>query len=537
MSSKLACNLALDLAGSGGKPIGREFADGLREKSRRAKASRINHSLNTLDWARTFLPRHFCKPPSAMHRWLDEQLECCDRERGARINVIGPRGSAKSTIATLAYALRVAVEGREPYIWIVSDTLHQANRHLQNIREELIDNEQLLNAYPKAVGRGRVWQQSSITLRNGVTIEGFGTGQRIRGYRRRASRPTLIIGDDLQNDQHMDSALQRDHSRRWFHGTLIKAGTSRTNIVNLATALHHDALALELEQSPGWRSRRFASVIRWPTRSDLWDAWEVIYRDIEDPTSRKRAEAFFQEQRVAMECGSEVLWPEQEDLYALMRMRVESGEGVFAREKQSSPIAPGEHEWPPEYFDEHIWFDRWPADLRITTMALDPSLGKNGVRGDFTAFVMLGIDAAGMVYVEADLARRSTADTVATGVEHYRQFNPDRFGIEANQFQELFAPQFTAEFQRRGMLGVHLWLLNNTTNKAVRIRRLGPLLSSHRLRFRRRSASTQRLVDQLRQFPLCEHDDGPDALEMAFRLATESPANVRDGLGNRLQVG
>jgi hypothetical protein len=47
------------------------------------------------------------------------------------------------------------------------------------------------------------------------------------------------------------------------------------------------------------------------------------------------------------------------------------------------------------------------------------------------------------------------------------------------------------------------------------------------------------LVDQLRDFPAGAHDDGPDALEMALRLANEVlyGRNASDGLGNRLPVG
>ena len=63
--------------------------------------------------------------------------------------------------------------------------------------------------------------------------------------------------------------------------------------------------------------------------------------------------------------------------------------------------------------------------------------------------------------------------------------------------------------------------VNNTTNKLVRIRRLGPALAQKRLRFKARSPGTMLLVQQLRDFPAGDHDDGPDALEMARRLAVE----------------
>jgi hypothetical protein len=44
-------------------------------------------------------------------------------------------------------------------------------------------------------------------------------------------------------------------------------------------------------------------------------------------------------------------------------------------------------------------------------------------------------------------------------------------------------------------------------------------------------------VDQLRDFPLGAHDDGPDALEMAIRLADtlmSGKAEPTDGLGGNL---
>jgi hypothetical protein len=46
------------------------------------------------------------------------------------------------------------------------------------------------------------------------------------------------------------------------------------------------------------------------------------------------------------------------------------------------------------------------------------------------------------------------------------------------------------------------------------------------------------LVNQLREFPVSDHDDGPDALEMAIRLLEHLLARPPDdGLGDRLPVG
>ena len=378
-----------------------------------------------------------------------------------------------------------------------------------------------------------------IVLRNGVTIEAFGTGQRIRGRRRRQHRPELIICDDLQNDGHTRSALQREHSRDWFHGTLMKAGTARTNVVNLATALHREALAMQLHRTPGWTSRLFKSIVRWPQNTSLWQQWEAIYTDLSKPRYRITARKFYDQNRPAMDLGALLLWPEVEDLYTLMSMRAESGRTAFEREKQNSPVNPELCEWPESYFDEGVWFDAWPGNLVVKTMALDPSKGSDARRGDFSAIVLLGVDRQGVLYVEADLARRPTPEIVADAAESFRRHRPDVFGVEANQFQDLLVGEFEAEFRRQGILAARPVPIENHTPKPVRIRRLGPYLSSRRLRFKSGSPGTRLLVEQLQMFPVADHDDGPDALEMALRLAIEvlHGRASNDGLGNRLPVG
>ena len=506
--------------------------------ARRYDAGSNGHA-GLLAWAVKALPDHFTETASEMHRWMSRHLDKMTHVRGSKLNVLGPRGGAKSTIGTLAFPLRMALENREPYIWIVSDTKHQAVAHLENIKAELLDSRLLAERYPQATGKGPVWRNGSIVLRNGAAIEAFGTGQRIRGRRHHAHRPTLIVCDDLQNDGHIQSAVQRQHSRDWFHGTLLKAGTPRTNVVNLATALHTEALAVALNETPGWTSRIFRSIAAWPDHMSLWQQWEALYTDLSNPRYKKDAWDFYQQHGPSMAEGAAVLWPEVEDLYTLMCLRAESGHSAFEREKQNSPINPELCEWPEDYFNESVWFDAWPKNLTAKTMSLDPSKGGDARRGDYSAIVMLGVDRQGIIYVEADMARRPTPQIVADGVERYALFAPDVFGIETNQFQDLLQGEFETEFRRRGILAARPAPIDNRTNKLVRIRRLGPYLAGRRLRFKNNSPSTRLLVEQLKQFPVADHDDGPDAVEMAVRLAAEllRGQSADDGLGNRLPVG
>ena len=344
-----------------------------------------------------YLAPPFREAASLMHEWLGEQLDALHTSRGSKINVIGPRGSAKSTIATLCYVLRAAVEGWEPYIWIVSDTKEQA-QHPSGERESRADRQSPVAStiIPNRCGQGGHWRATSIQLGNGVVIESYGTGQSIRGRRRSADRPSLIVCDDLQNDSHISSAPQREASRQWFHGTLLNAGTKETNIVNLATALHREALALELHRIGGLDvaklSGRSISGPRTPSCGTNGT------RSIAMSTTRKPGKCgreFYE--RIARKWmpGAVVLWPEVEDLYTLMQMRVEIGHTAFEREKQGSPVNPEFCEWPESYFADHIWFDGWPERFARSARSRSiPSKGRDAGRGDYSAYVLLGIDSA-----------------------------------------------------------------------------------------------------------------------------------------------
>jgi predicted phage terminase large subunit-like protein len=182
-------------------------------------------------------------------------------------------------------------------------------------------------------------------------------------------------------------------------------------------------------------------------------------------------------------------------------------------------------EWPPEYFPDDIWFDTWPAHPTCKVSALDPSKGKDAKSGDYAAFVDLAVDGEGTLWVEAELLRGQAVEVlVDTAIEHQQRFRPDAFAVEVNQFQELLCVLIQQRAANRHVL-VPVVPIDNRVNKLVRIRRLGPYLFARRVRFRD-TPGTRLLVDQLREFPEGPHDDAPDSLEMAVRVAADLLAGV-----------
>jgi predicted phage terminase large subunit-like protein len=474
------------------------------------------------EWTGRYLSSYFPLAASSFHLFLFEQLQALHHRRGVRLNWLAPRGSAKSTLSTFAYPLFAALHGIEPYIMLTADTGDQAHKYLDAIRAELETNAGLECDYPHLFGAGPVWRQDRIQLGNGILIEALGTGKKIRGRKNRQHRPSLIIVDDPQNTDHIASAIMRERSWDWLTRDVCNAGSPTTNVLVLGTALHREGIVCRLQKTPGWESSIFKSVVSWPERMDLWREWEMLLFDYEDSARETNARAFYEGNRAAMEAGASVLWPEREDLYALMLLRATIGSAAFESEKQNNPVNPELCEWPDEYFDwPGFWFDKWPEVLQVKVLALDPSKGRDAKHGDYSAWVGYGRDANGIEYVEADLKRRNTEKILADGVEHARSFRPDAIAVETNTFQELLIAPMRQAFLAAGIDMPPIIPFENTAPKPVRIRRLGPPLHQRRMRFKARSPGTALLVQQLRDFSVGDHDDGPDALEMARRGAIE----------------
>jgi predicted phage terminase large subunit-like protein len=225
------------------------------------------------------------------------------------------------------------------------------------------------------------------------------------------------------------------------------------------------------------------------------------------------------------------LWPEQWPLELLeptKRGYYESGyPWMWEALYQQVPPETMDTEWPPEYFAD-IWSDYWPPENErvITVVALDPSVEESD-KSDYSAFVAVCKGHDGKYYVDANIDRRDIALIVERGVEWMRDIRPDAFGCETNQFQKLLLPMFRRALPGIGIDSSQIFGIKNTSlgsrfkdQKRTRIRSLTRVLAEGRLKIRR-SPGSSLLVEQLKGFPSHKHDDGPDALEMAIRLAEE----------------
>lgn len=484
------------------------------------------HNVDLVTWAQQCVPHYFDKPSSIQHRWFGAKLITMAGERGTRLSVEGPRGSAKSTWATTVYPLYAVCEELEKYIILAADTTDQARRYLESIARELETNEYIERRYPEAFGHGPTWNKGCIVTRNGVRIEAVGAGKKIRGRRDLQHRPSLVIVDDPEGDDAAFSKIKRRRIQDWFTKAILSLGDAKTNYVVVGTRIHSECLTAVLAQRPGWQSRVFKAIMEWPQRMDLWGEWELMLGDsmVADADRLEKARAFYDEHKADMDLGAKVLWPESEDLYALMLKRAQDGHVAFESEKQNNPIDPSRSEWGETFFSSpDIWFEDWPDDLDVKVSALDPSKGKEDDSADFQAMVDVGIRLSQgkiEIFIDSDLSKRHVSSMCEEFIARINCFNPDAAVIEQNQFQELLLDDLEAEAARQGCLAA-IGGITNTQRKILRIRRLGTFINRGCLKFKRRSRGNAELIKQLAQFPNADHDDGPDVLEMAIRKARE----------------
>ncbi len=474
-------------------------------------------------------------PDAPLHQEMVAALQAITANRGVQFALAAPRGSAKSTVVTLQYAVYCIVYALEPHIIITSTTQEQAEGCLKHIQDELTSNRRLLQDFPDVCETGAKpgpprWKKGEIITRNDVKVTALGCGQQIRGRRHKQFRPSLIILDDIEGADEAKTAESYEKLHDWLTKSVLKVGDTTTNVIFVGTIHHYGSLLAQFTDSntnAGWLKKIYRSVIHWADNQELWEEWRNIYNNRipyggqEGPPA---AEVFFKEHEAAMLAGAEVLWPERYPYYALMKMRENDGVVSFDSEMQNDPVNPRDCLFNLE--ELRFWDDAYKTEEELlralgespsTFGACDPSLGKQNKHSDYSAIISaVREQKSGIIYVlDADIERRHPDKTIEAILACHNRRHYQKFGFETNQFQEFMASELT---KRSAQAANYLPLkeVDHRTDKRARIEALQPLVKNGTIRFSRRH---HRLLEQMKYYPKGAHDDGLDALEMVVQLA------------------
>lgn len=498
------------------------------------RLKREQGSKSILGFAELFVPHYLGYKTSKAHREIYNKLQVITTERGKNIAVAGPRRFGKSTLVALVYILYCICYGKEKFIVIISHTASQAIQILANVKKELMENKELRMAFPEVCKAGVAsrlahWQKDSIVTGNKIRVLALGSGQKIRGRREGADRPTLVIADDLENAQNTFSSESRDKMKELFESSILMAGSEKTNYIFLGNLYHPHCLLSEYiseQKRNQWIQFRYAAIEEMPVRMDLWGIWSTIYngkQDFEGILGVEGALKYYLANKLEMDKGAVLLWPERYNLYELMVMR-EQNEYSFLSEMQNMPLDPRQIIF---NIDEFHYWDENGRSLDDLLMSLgndaefygacDPSLGESATKGDFSSIIILakakGVNKTLYVIV-ADIKRRPVDEIVDDILAYATKYPFVKFGIEANNFQKVVLGLVEKRAQELN-IRIRLEAITSRGDKTARIQSLKFWTKGGTLQF---SKKLRQLLEECLYFPKGKFDDGLDGLDMAVSL-------------------
>ncbi len=441
------------------------------------------------------------------HAELAKQLDRVAQGKCRRLMVFMPPQHGKSELVSRRFPAFML--GRNPDLRLIAcshthDLAVSMNRDVQRIMtspayEEIFRKFKLSRRRVGAGGRTearRTMDCFEIPGHAG-SLRSAGVGNSIAGL----PADGAIIDDPFGKREDADSPVVRQRVWDWYTNDLYPRLSTDAWIVLTHTRWHRDDLAGRLLRKMADRKA---------------DQWEILRL----PAVREEGPGDPCDPRTA----GEVLWPDFKSAADLEIIRRQDARAYAALYQQDPTDASGV-EWAAELFGDWIWVppDKWPTKFTLRVVCVDASKGHSDKQGDYSAIVFLGVGKDRLLYVDALLDRFPLDQIVRKTLVFCDEKRPDMVGIEAEQFQELLVHEFRR--QCGGTINNTPWplykMMTGGMPKIARIRRLSQYVINRELRFKADSPGCRLLVDQLMDFPLAAHDDGPDALEMCTRLPVE----------------
>jgi len=431
-----------------------------------------------------------------------EWWETCVSEHPL-VAICAPRGHAKSTTITHCYTLAACLFKERKYVIVVSDTYEQAVLFLQDMKKELIANDDLIALF----GVDRIEKDAEndliVRLKDGYRfrITAKGAEQKMRGLKWDGMRPDLIICDDLENDEVVLNQERREKFRKWFYNALLPARSDRGIVRVVGTILHLDSL-LERLMPKDWDRKLLESgqVIKEPLRS---------YYNF----AKRKHSWYAVRYRAHDEDFSHILWPGKFSKSRLLTIRqgyvdIGNPEG-YAQEYLNYPIDESyayfrKQDLLPMHENDKLSNKRYyiGVDLAISEKA----------RSDYTVFAVGAMDERETLHIVDVVRERCDALAIVDNLFALaKRYNPEMVTIEGSMIEKSIGPILTSEMQRRGVF-FPVNTMNPTKDKETRARSFQARLKAGGVRFDKEADWYSDLEQEMIQFPKSRHDDQVDAL-------------------------
>lgn len=305
------------------------------------------------------------KPPPHMMKWVETLLT------NRRVNIIAPRGSAKTTYAVFTLAWLI---GKNPYDthFIGSVSAKQAEDRLEMVREIIDTNVRFRNVFPQIhVDSKRTNNKSEFTVWSDANGDDYASYRTKVGFYGDQKNPTVfacgigssaLIGrrisglcliDDIHSEANSATPALRQKVTDWFNRTLMGCLKEKARVLVICTRWGMDD-----------HSGRLAV---------LKDAnGDLIWVTIDIPAIDKEGKSY---------------WPEVFPIERLDQIRAEIGAIMFGLMFMNDPTTLSTGQWTQEMFF-HGLPDPLPQDMEVlvsTDLAFTTKTAS-----DYCVFALIG---------------------------------------------------------------------------------------------------------------------------------------------------
>jgi predicted phage terminase large subunit-like protein len=429
--------------------------------------------------------------PDFHREWWE--LFCSDYPQ---IAIAAPRQHAKTSCLTISYTLAATLFRAHDYVLIVSDSISQAAQFLGNIREELVNNQQLISLFGVS---GLLKDNETDVIaqcKDGYQfrISARGSEQKLRGLLWHKKRPNLIIMDDGENDEIVLNEERRAKFKEWLFSALIPTLSVEGKIRIVGTVLHMDSMLERLLPPVGGKE-----VIEEPLKSYWRDpekhTWVSVRYKAHNPDF------------------SHILWGDRYNkAWFQLRKRGFTEQGIPEKYNQEYLNYPIDEESayfrrgdfrnlsnPDEYLNYFVG-----CDLAISE--------KKG--SAYTTMVVVGMNCNGKLRVKDIRRFRGDAYDIINelfSIQH--EYNPECFFIEEENIARTLGAVIDKEMADRGIF-LNIELLRPVQDKIQRARPFQALMRSGAVEWDMSGDWYHTAFTELVTFPRSVYKDQVDACSL-----------------------
>lgn len=466
----------------------------------------------------------FLEDAPNIHKELSDLLKDVADNKVKRISWSMPRGHGKSMMLSNVFPTFCIVFKLKRFILIISEAEAQSQKFAEWVNDQLKNNEKLRWVFGEHIAPDKkLGHKDNVEMfDNGHTmIQSVGMGKRIRGIRYKSYRPDLVIGDDCESSQNTNTPELRAKNIEFWNKVVMPIGTPDTSFVYMGTLVHPNSLLTHIHERADFKGKIYSAIKSYPDRADLWDEFENIYREQENPNRLEDALQFYEENKVEMDKGASTLWESRFPYHKLIMEKVNIGSKAFSSEFLNIGFDDEDaifKESYIQYFDDKDLFDQFGRPLRLDVYTFwDIAIGKND-RSDYNAIVTVGRDnRTGIIYILDAWAKKCPMHkALETMFDKIVEYKPKLAGVETVQAQHEMYRQLQMMLNKRGVYHTKLKPIMPKGKKETRIESLEPIIENGALRFKK---SQRLLLEMLLQFGTHDHDDLPDALASVVNLS------------------